>query len=88
MNTPCWEAGGWTALVGGNPTERIGRSRVNDIEHDVRGRRRVDGPTAEVGGKRAGANESTRYKWAGAHAVKAFSGDLRPMIISRRNMIP
>ena len=33
MNTPCWEAGGWTALVGGNPTERIGRSRVNDIEH-------------------------------------------------------
>ena len=32
MNTPCWEAGGWTALVGGNPTERIGRSRVNDIE--------------------------------------------------------
>jgi len=33
MNTPSWEAGGWTALVGGNPTERIGRSRVNDIEH-------------------------------------------------------
>ena len=33
MNTPCWEAGGWTALVGGNPTEPIGRSRVNDIEH-------------------------------------------------------
>jgi hypothetical protein len=31
MNTPCWEAGGWTALVGGNPTERIGRSRVNDM---------------------------------------------------------
>ena len=23
MNTPCWEAGEWTALVGGNPTERI-----------------------------------------------------------------
>ena len=35
MNTPCWEAGGWTALVGGNPTERIGRSRVNDIEGKV-----------------------------------------------------
>ena len=32
MNTPRWEAGGWTALVGGNPTEPIGRSRVNDIE--------------------------------------------------------
>jgi len=31
MNTPCPEAGGWTALVGGNPTERIGRSRVNDM---------------------------------------------------------
>src|SRR5262249_29134725 len=31
MNTPCWEAGGWTALVGGNPTERIGRPRVNDM---------------------------------------------------------
>src|SRR5205823_10774335 len=31
MNTPCWEAGGWTALVGGNPTERIGRSRVSDM---------------------------------------------------------
>jgi hypothetical protein len=31
MNTPCWEAGGWTALVGGNPTERIGRSRVNNM---------------------------------------------------------
>ena len=31
-NTPCWEAGGWTALVGGNPTEPIGRSRVSDIE--------------------------------------------------------
>ena len=31
MNTPCWEAGGWTAMVGGNPTERIGRSRVNDM---------------------------------------------------------
>ena len=31
MNTPCWEADGWTALVGGNPTERIGRSRVNDM---------------------------------------------------------
>ena len=35
MNTPCWEAGGWTALVGGNPTERIGRSRVNDMEGKV-----------------------------------------------------
>src|SRR5262245_9302792 len=35
MNTPCWEAGGWTALVGGNPTERIGRSRVSDIEGKV-----------------------------------------------------
>ena len=33
MNTPCREAGGWTALVDGNPTERIGRSRVNDMEH-------------------------------------------------------
>jgi len=32
MNTPCWEAGGWTALVGRNPTERIGRLRVNDME--------------------------------------------------------
>jgi hypothetical protein len=32
MNTSRWEGGGWTALVGGNPTERIGRSRVNDIE--------------------------------------------------------
>ena len=31
MNTPCREAGGWTALVGGNPTEPIGRSRVNNI---------------------------------------------------------
>ena len=31
MNTPGWEAGGWTALVGGNPTESIGRSRVNNI---------------------------------------------------------
>src|SRR6266496_4430690 len=31
MNTPRWEAGGWTALVGGNPTERIGRSRVSDM---------------------------------------------------------
>jgi hypothetical protein len=31
MNTPSWEAGGRTALVGGNPTERIGRSRVNDM---------------------------------------------------------
>jgi hypothetical protein len=31
MNTPSWEAGGWTALVGGNPTERIGRSRVSDM---------------------------------------------------------
>jgi hypothetical protein len=35
MNTPCWEAGRWTALVDGNPTERIGRSRVNDIEGKV-----------------------------------------------------
>ena len=35
MNTPCWEAGGWTALVGGNPTERIGRSRVNDMAGKV-----------------------------------------------------
>ncbi|HEX9281155.1 MAG TPA: hypothetical protein VF878_01640 [Candidatus Udaeobacter sp.] len=39
MNTPCWEAGGWTALVGGNPTEPIGRSRVNDIEHVAIGNR-------------------------------------------------
>jgi hypothetical protein len=31
MNTPSWEAGGWTALVGGNPIERIGRSRVSDM---------------------------------------------------------
>ena len=29
MNTTCGDAVGWTALVGGNPTERIGRSRVN-----------------------------------------------------------
>jgi hypothetical protein len=35
MNTPDWEAGEWIALVGGNPTERIGRSRVNDIEGKV-----------------------------------------------------
>ena len=35
MNTPCWEAGGWTALVGGNPTEPIGGSRVNDKEGKV-----------------------------------------------------
>jgi hypothetical protein len=42
MNTPCWEAGGWTALVGGNPTERIGRSRVNDMAGNaVRGSGRV-----------------------------------------------
>jgi hypothetical protein len=32
MNTPCWEAGGGTALVGGNPTEQIGSSRVSDME--------------------------------------------------------
>jgi hypothetical protein len=35
MNTPSWEADGWTALVGGNPTQRIRRSRVNDIECKV-----------------------------------------------------
>ena len=35
MNTPCWKAVGWTALVGGNPTERIGRSGVNDMEGKV-----------------------------------------------------
>ena len=39
MNMRCWEAGGWTALVGGNPTEPIGRSRVNDIEHVAIGNR-------------------------------------------------
>jgi hypothetical protein len=31
-------------------------------EHGVLGSRRVDGPTAEVGGKRAGANESASFK--------------------------
>lgn len=36
MNTPCWEVGGWTALVGGNATERIGRSRVYDDAKEVR----------------------------------------------------
>ena len=39
MNTPCWEAGGWTALVGGNPTEPIGGSPVNDKEHVAIGNR-------------------------------------------------
>jgi hypothetical protein len=40
-------------------------------EHGVLGSRRVDGPTAEVGGKRVGANESTSFKFAG------FSRDRR-----------
>ena len=31
MNTPCWEAGGWTGLTRGDATELLGTSRVNDI---------------------------------------------------------
>ena len=50
MNTPCWEAGGWTALVGGNPTERIGRSRVNDMAGNAA---RV---AVECGGRRRDTN--------------------------------
>jgi len=52
MNTPCWEAGGWTGLVGGNPTERIGRSRVNDIE----------GKTAMVAASECGQGASFTYE--------------------------
>ena len=52
MNTPCWEAGGWTGLVGGNPTERIGRSRVNEIE----------GKTAMVAASECGQGASFNYE--------------------------
>ena len=64
MNTPCWEAGGWTALVGGNPTEPIGRSRVNDMEGKVTrvgASERSRGDASDIDG------QTERSKWAGAH---------------------
>jgi hypothetical protein len=51
MNTPCWEAGGWTALVGGNPTERIGRSRVNDMSGGLGSRLGRSAVAVECGGR-------------------------------------
>jgi hypothetical protein len=56
MNTPCWEAGGWTALVGGNPTERIGRSRVNDVAGGLGSRLGRSVVAVECGGRRRDTN--------------------------------
>jgi hypothetical protein len=64
MNAPCWEAGGWTALVGGNPTEPIGRSRVNDMSGNatrVGVSERSRGDASDIDG------QTERSKWAGAH---------------------
>jgi hypothetical protein len=51
-------------------SERVsnGREHMSQLgsEHGVLGSRRVDGPTAAAGGKRAGANESTSFNVAHA----------------------
>lgn len=62
MNTSCWEAGGWTVLVGGNPTERIGRSRVNDIE----------GKAARVVASECGERASFKRIYANGRKLSPF----------------
>jgi hypothetical protein len=74
MNTRWWEAGGWTALVGGNPTEPIGRSRVNNIDGQTErsnrafGKSDIEGKTARVVARERGTR--TSFKCAGAHESK------------------
>src|SRR5581483_9002354 len=65
MNTPCWEAGGWTALVGGNPTERIGRSRVNDME----------GKATRAGASERGQRTSFNARERGSARLSSRSGE-------------